>query len=82
MADKRQEAPAEKAAAKSRIVLEFKGPGSADLAGTQLINVTPGQVMMAAKWLDLQANQIYVQMQIEAQKSPILVPRGPLPGPM
>lgn len=42
---------ADQGAAPSRIVLTFAGPGAADL-GIALENVTPGQLMAAAWWLD------------------------------
>jgi len=66
--------------APSRIVVEFEGPGSANITRTDFTNVNPGQIYEWAKWAELQAQQIFVQMQIAAQKQPqIVVPRGPIP---
>jgi len=65
----------------SRIVIEFEGPGSANITRSEFLNVSPGQIYEWAKVAELQAQQIFVQVQIEAQqKRPqIVVPRGPIP---
>jgi len=64
----------------SRIVVEFEGPGSANIVQTQFTNVSPGQIYEWAKIAELQAQSVFVQVQIEAQQRQpqIVVPRGPI----
>jgi len=65
----------------SRIVIEFEGPGSANIVRTDFTNVSAGQIYEWAKWAELQAQAVFVQMQAAAQKKApqIVVPRGPIP---
>ena len=63
----------------SRIVVEFEGPGSANVVRTNFVNVSTGQVYEWAKLAELQAQQLFVQVQIEAQQRQIVVPQGPIP---
>lgn len=70
------------AKAKSRIVIEFEGPGSANVARLDFVNVSPGQVFAWAKIAELQAQAIFVQVQMaeqQKQRPQIVVPRGAVP---
>lgn len=61
----------------SRIVVEFEGPGSANIMGTEFSNVTAAQIYAWAKWAELQAQHIFVQTQLkEAAKRPQVMVAG------
>ena len=59
----------------SQIVVEFEGPGSANVLRIQFENVSPGQVLTWAKWAELHGQQAFARMQLdEAVKPRIAVP--------
>lgn len=67
----------------SRIVVDFSEPGSAVVTGFQMVNVTPGQIMLFAKWAEGHAALAFQHMvaQTQAQAQPrIIVPKVGLAG--
>jgi hypothetical protein len=61
----------------SRIVVEFEGPGSANILETRFSNVTPAQIYAWAKWAELQAQAVFVQAAArEAAKRPQVMVAG------
>lgn len=68
----------------SRIVVEFAGPGGADVIGSKFENISVGQMLAFAKWAEWQAERAVMKMELERQKAmklrqpKIVVPRGPV----
>lgn len=68
----------------SRIVVEFAGPGMADVKNAVFENVSVGQMMAFAAWAKWQMERAILKMELqrqreaELQKKKIAVPKGVL----
>ena len=68
----------------SRIVVEFAGPGMADVAHADFQNISVGQMLVFARWADWQANRAVYKLDMQrrmererkGQIGKIIVPRG------
>jgi len=66
----------------SRIVVEFAGPGMADVRDAVFENVSVGQMMAFAAWAEWQKERAILKMELqrqrEAELQKIAVPKGVL----
>lgn len=54
----------------SRVVVEFMGPGMADIKAVRTENVSVGQLQVLAGWAQFQARRAWERLEQEQQKRP------------
>lgn len=69
----------------SRVIVDFEGPGLANVAAFRFVNVTPGQVLVLAEWARAQADVVLAGWMNQQRREPpppqIIVPRIVSPPP-